>query len=410
MELMRKLEILGAAAKYDVSCASSGSDRRGVPGMLGNACSAGICHSFTEDGRCISLLKVLLSNDCVFDCKYCVNRRSNDVPRAFFTPRELASLTVEFYRRNYIEGLFLSSAVVGNPDRTMELLLETLRLLRGEFRFNGYVHMKIIPNADPALVEQAGLMADRMSVNMEFCSRRSLETLTTGKTFDNILTPMRYVRTRLEENQYDIVRYRGAPKFAPAGQSTQFIVGATPENDRRILGVTSKLYTDYRLKRVYYSAYVPVASDPLLPVPFGFQTPLRREHRLYQADWLLRFYRFSVDEIVTDREPDLPLDVDTKTAYALRHPDLYPVDVNRAPYELLLRVPGIGKVSAERIVRARRFSRLDEVSLKRIGVVLKRAQYFLEFGGRILGRVGPDYAGLREILRDGSAYEQVRLF
>ena len=317
---------------------------------------------------------------------------------------------MEFYRRNYIEGLFLSSAVTGTPDRTMELLLETLRLLRGELRFNGYVHMKIIPNADPALIEQAGLLADRVSVNMEFCSRRSLETLTTGKTFDNILTPMRYVRTRLEENQYDIVRYRSAPRFAPSGQSTQFIIGATPENDRRILGVTSRLYNEYRLRRVYYSAYVPVAADPLLPAPYGFKTPLQREHRLYQADWLLRFYRFSVDEIVSDAEPDLPLDVDPKTAYALRHPELYPVNVNRAPYELLLRVPGIGQRSAERIVRARRYAKLDETALKRIGVVLKRAQYFLEFGGHILGKVGPDYTGLRNILRDGSVYEQVRLF
>ena len=410
MDLLQKVEILGDAAKYDVSCASSGIQRNGKAGSIGSAASCGICHSFTENGRCISLLKILLSNACCYDCVYCVNRRSNDVPRASFTPEELSELTIEFYRRNYIEGLFLSSAVVRSPDYTMELFVKTLRLLRNEHRFRGYIHAKIIPSASPALIEQVGMLADRVSVNMEFVSKNSMRQLAGDKSHESILAPMDYIKARRDENQYEIVRYRNAPEFAPAGQTTQMIVGATPEHDHTILYAADKFYRQYRMRRVYYSAYIPLATHPLLPAPLSFTPPLLREHRLYQADFLLRFYQFSLDEIVSDAQPDLSLDVDPKIHYALAHPELYPVDINRAPYELLLRVPGIGVKSAKRIVEARRFGRIDECGMKKIGVVVKRAQYFVAFGGRILGNLAPDNPALRQVLRDGSAYEQVRLF
>ena len=376
MDVLKKLEILTDSAKYDVACTSSGSDRGPAAGKLGTTAPAGICHSFSADGRCISLLKVLMNNYCIYDCKYCVNRRSNDVPRAAFTPRELAELTIGFYRRNYIEGLFLSSAVIRSPDDTMELMIRALELLRTEYKFNGYIHAKTIPGADPALVEKLGLLADRLSVNIELPSERSLSLLAPDKTKQAILAPMRLVQQGVEQNRAELAVYRSAPRFAPAGQSTQMIVGASPETDRQILRLTESLYQRYSLKRVFFSAYIPVAENALLP-SLDTKPPLLREHRLYQADWLLRFYGFSADEILDDTAENFNPYLDPKCNWAVHHPEFFPVDVNRAPYEDLLRVPGIGVVSARRIRTARRESALTLAGLKRLGVVLKRARYFI---------------------------------
>ena len=380
-ELLKKLEVLTDAAKYDVACTSSGVDRPGRPGALGNAVKAGICHSFAADGRCISLLKVLLSNDCAYDCAYCVNRRSCDGPRATFTPEELCRLTVEFYRRNYIEGLFLSSAVVKNPDYTSELMLTTLKKLREEERFWGYVHVKAIPGADPRLTHALGLYADRMSVNIELPSQKSLALLAPQKSKEKILAPMGLIRDGIRENASDLARYRAAPKFVPAGQSTQMIIGATPETDRQILALTEGLYRKYQLKRVFFSAYMPVVSDRNLPAR-DTPPPLLREHRLYQADWLLRFYGFSAGEILDDQHPDFNPLLDPKCNWAVNHMEHFPVEVNRAPYEMLLRVPGIGVKSAKRIRAARRYAALDFDALKKLGVVLKRARYFILCNGK----------------------------
>ena len=388
-ELLKKLEVLTDAAKYDVACTSSGVDRPGRPGALGNAVKAGICHSFAADGRCISLLKVLLSNDCAYDCAYCVNRRSCDGPRATFTPEELCRLTVEFYRRNYIEGLFLSSAVVKNPDYTSELMLMTLKKLREEERFWGYVHVKAIPGADPRLTHALGLYADRMSVNIELPSQKSLALLAPQKSKEKILTPMGLIRDGIKENASDLARYRAAPKFVPAGQSTQMIIGATPETDRQILALTEGLYRKYQLKRVFFSAYMPVVSDRNLPAR-DTPPPLLREHRLYQADWLLRFYGFSAGEILDDQHPDFNPLLDPKCNWALNHMEHFPVEVNRAPYEILLRVPGIGVKSAKRIRAARRYAALDFDALKKLGVVLKRARYFILCGGKSISPLPMD--------------------
>ena len=388
-ELLKKLEVLTDAAKYDVACTSSGVDRPGRPGALGNAVKAGICHSFAADGRCISLLKVLLSNDCAYDCAYCVNRRSCDGPRATFTPEELCRLTVEFYRRNYIEGLFLSSAVVKNPDYTSELMLMTLKKLREEERFWGYVHVKAIPGADPRLTHALGLYADRMSVNIELPSQKSLALLAPQKSKEKILTPMGLIRDGIRENAADLARYRAAPKFVPAGQSTQMIIGATPETDRQILALTEGLYRKYQLKRVFFSAYMPVVSDRNLPAR-DTPPPLLREHRLYQADWLLRFYGFSAGEILDDQHPDFNPLLDPKCNWAVNHMEHFPVEVNRAPYEMLLRVPGIGVKSAKRIRAARRYAALDFDALKKLGVVLKRARYFILCGGKSISPLPTD--------------------
>ena len=388
-ELLKKLEVLTDAAKYDVACTSSGVDRSGRPGALGNAVKAGICHSFAADGRCISLLKVLLSNDCAYDCAYCVNRRSCDGPRATFTPEELCRLTVEFYRRNYIEGLFLSSAVVKNPDYTSELMLMTLKKLREEERFWGYVHVKAIPGADPRLTHALGLYADRMSVNIELPSQKSLALLAPQKSKEKILAPMGLIRDGIRENAADLVKYRAAPKFVPAGQSTQMIIGATPETDRQILALTEGLYRKYQLKRVFFSAYMPVVSDRNLPAR-DTPPPLLREHRLYQADWLLRFYGFSAGEILDDQHPDFNPLLDPKCNWALNHMEHFPVEVNRAPYEMLLRVPGIGVKSAKRIRAARRYAALDFDALKKLGVVLKRARYFILCGGKSISPLPTD--------------------
>ena len=399
MDIFEKLEILSAAAKYDVACTSSGVRRGGAAGTMGNAVSAGICHSFSADGRCISLLKVLMSNACIYNCKYCVNRREADRPRASFTPRELAELTLHFYRRNYIEGLFLSSAVVKDPDYTCERMIETLRPLREEYRFRGYIHAKAIPGADDRLVARLGTLADRMSVNIELPSEKSLSLLAPDKTKEAILRPMGLAARLGEENRRELVRYRHAPRFAPAGQSTQMIVGATEESDRQILKMTEGLYRKYRLKRVFFSAYTPVTEDSLLPA-LTTKPPLLREHRLYQADWLLRFYGFSADELADESAPTLDPRFDPKCAWALKHPEFFPVEVNRAAYEQLLRVPGVGVKSARRIVAARRQGSLDFDSLRRIGVVLKRARWFLTCRGRRAEGFAPGPAGLAMALLD----------
>ena len=384
MELSQKLEILADAAKYDAACTSSGLDRAGRPGTIGSTTLAGCCHSFSADGRCISLLKVLMTNVCAYDCQYCVNRRSNDLPRAAFTPRELCELTMGFYRRNYIEGLFLSSAVLVNPDYTTERMIEALRLLREEYRFGGYIHAKAIPGADPRLTYRLGLLADRMSVNIELPSAGSLALLAPDKKKENILTPMGQIRDGISLASRERKLCRHAPRFAPAGQSTQMIVGATPESDRQILTLTQGLYDKYHLKRVFYSAYMPVSNSPLLPAPQNFQPPLLREHRLYQADWLLRFYHFRAEELLDEEAPNLDPRLDPKCTWALRHLEFFPVEVNRADYEALLRVPGVGVRSARRILAARRVGPLTFEGLKRLGVVLKRAQYFLTCSGKPL--------------------------
>ena len=385
MDVLSKLEILTDAAKYDAACTSSGSRRGFRQGHIGNTSSsvAGCCHTFSADGRCVTLLKVLMSNCCVYDCAYCVNRRSNDTRRAAFTPEELADLTINFYRRNYIEGLFLSSGVLRNPDYTMEQMIRALRILREEYRFNGYIHAKAIPGAAPELVHQLGLLADRLSVNIELPSQQGLQALAPDKTREAILRPMGLIRDGAAQSKAELVKYRHAPVFAPAGQSTQLIVGATDDSDRHILHLTESLYRKYRLKRVFYSAYVPVVENSLLP-SLDTKPPLLREHRLYQADWLLRFYGFRAAELLDDAHPDFDPRLDPKCNWALRHLDRFPVEVMRADLETLLRVPGIGPTSARRIVSARRCGgTLRFEDLKKLGVVLKRAQYFITCGGRI---------------------------
>ena len=410
-DLQARLAILAAAAKYDVSCSSSGSSRQGPPGGLGSAYSAGICHTWAADGRCISLLKILLTNECVYDCAYCANRRSGDVPRASFTPREVAELTAAFYRRNYIEGLFLSSSVRRSPDDTMIDIARTLSLLRTEYRFGGYVHAKVIPGASPELVEAVGRLADRVSVNLELPSAKSLALLAPQKSAESVFRPMRLIGERIAQRCEDrrLALRRGRPLpalaspdgkaglvasgralargqfFAPAGQSTQIIVGATPETDLTLLRLSQGLYRKIGLKRVFYSAYIPVGAHPSLPAPDA-RPPLLREHRLYQADWLLRFYGFGAEELLDEGNPDLDPGLDPKSAWALRHMELFPVDANRADYETLLRVPGIGVRSAKRILAARRERRLDGENLRRLGVTMKRAQHFLSLPE---GRRGP---------------------
>mgnify|MGYP005968239585 CR=1 FL=1 len=407
--LMDKLTILADSAKYDVACTSSGASRTARAGTVGSCYAPGCCHAFTADGRCVSLLKVLMTNCCSFDCGYCVNRKSNDIPRATFAPRELAELTMEFYRRNYIEGLFLSSAVLGTPDYTTERMLAVLRLLRGEYRFGGYIHAKAIPGTSPELVQQLGYLADRLSVNVELPSERSLNLLAPDKGRHSIFRPMKQIAVSGAASREELTLYRHAPKFAPAGQSTQMIVGASPETDYHILKLTEGMYQKYNLKRVFYSAYIPVAEDTRLPA-LDTKPPLLREHRLYQADWLLRFYGFTSSELLDASHPDLDLSVDPKVDYALRHPELYPIEVNTADYELLLRIPGIGVTSARRIIAARKFGSLNEAGLKKIGVVLKRARFFITIQGRFPGSCTPDNPALRDILSDASPFLQPSLY
>lgn len=386
MDMMEKLAILADSAKYDVACTSSGIDRSGKAGSMGSTAAAGICHSFSADGRCISLLKVLMTNVCSYDCAYCVNRSSNDLPRAAFTPEELAELTIQFYRRNYIEGLFLSSAVLVSPDYTTERMIKTLELLRNRYKFRGYIHAKAIPGADALLVHRLGLLADRLSVNIELPSASSLNLLAPDKARKAIFSPMKQISQGVAQGKQALSLYKKPPTFAPAGQSTQMIVGASPESDRQIIQLTEGLYNNYQLKRVFFSAYIPVADDRRLPA-LTTKPPLLREHRLYQADWLLRFYQFTADEILDDASPNLDPHLDPKCNWAVHHLDQFPVDVNRADSHMLLRVPGIGPKSAMRIVQARRSGALGLAELKRIGVVLKRAQYFIVCRG-FLGASG----------------------
>lgn len=383
---MQKLEILTDAAKYDVACTSSGVERKGDGKYMGNCTKAGICHSFSSDGRCISLLKILMTNECIFDCKYCLNRKSNDVPRATFTPEEICTLTMEFYRRNYIEGLFLSSGIIQDPTFTMELLYRTIWLLRNQYHFNGYVHVKAIPGADPELVERMGYLADRMSVNLELPTAEGLRTLAPNKHRKNILTPMRQIQNGIHANKEELILYRKSPVFVSGGQSTQMIIGATPETDYQILNVADNLYQKFELKRVFYSAFVKVNEDKSLPaLPGG--PPLLREHRLYQADWLLRFYGFHAEELLSEQRPNFNEQIDPKCEWALRHLELFPVEINTASYEQILRIPGVGPKSAGRIVRARRYGSLDFDHLKKVGVVLKRAHYFITCNGKMMYRI-----------------------
>lgn len=420
MELSEKLAILADAAKYDVACTSSGVERKNTGYGTGNCIAPGICHSFSADGRCISLLKILFTNECIFDCRYCINRRSNDVPRASFTPQEVCDLTMGFYRRNYIEGLFLSSGILVSPDVTMELLYETLCRLRREYHFQGYIHVKVIPGADPELIERTGYLADRMSVNLELPTAEGLKALAPQKKRPKMLAPIRQVHQERKQNRQELTLYRHTPRFVPAGQSTQMIIGASGESDWQIMKVAEHMYRKYEMKRVFYSAFLRVNEDSLLPVlPGG--PPLLREHRLYQADWLLRFYGFETEELLSEDRPDFNLLLDPKCDWALRHLDRFPVEVMRADYDTLLRVPGIGYRSAGRIVKARRLGTLDYDNLKKMGVVLKRAIYFITCGGKQMYpvRLQEDYI-LRNLLdgkeklqagaRQTPAYEQLSLF
>jgi len=399
--ILDKLKLLAESAKYDVSCASSGTVRNNPSRGLGNTVGGmGICHSFTEDGRCISLLKIMLTNHCIYDCAYCINRKSNDISRATFSVSELVELTIEFYRRNYIEGLFLSSGVILNPDYTMERMVRVIKDLRTAHRFNGYIHLKSIPGCSQELVGEGGLYADRMSVNLEIPTEQNLKLLAPEKDFQSVFTPMRFIQQGMLQSQEDRRKFRHAPRFVPAGQSTQMIVGASPESDKDILFVTSALYKRPSMKRVYYSGFIPVnAYDKRLPAVR--QAPLVRENRLYQADWLLRFYQFRVDEIVDDRYPNLDMEVDPKLAWALRHPEFFPVDVHTADYPTLLRVPGIGVKSATLIISSRKFGRLSSDQLKKIGIVMKKARYFItcrELPMNTVNEASPEY--VRKILTE----------
>lgn len=420
MSIYEKLQILTDAAKYDVACTSSGVERKGDGTGIGNCSKAGICHSFSADGRCISLLKILFTNECIYDCKYCVNRSSNDVIRTSFTPDEICTLTMEFYRRNYIEGLFLSSGILKNPNYTMELICAALYKLRHVCNFQGYIHVKAIPGADPILIQKVGFLADRMSVNLELPTAESLRLLAPHKSRKNILAPMRLVQEKSKENRQELTLYKSAPRFVPAGQSTQMIIGASPETDYQILRVAESLYQKFGLKRVFYSAFVAVNEDKALPARTSDGPPLLREHRLYQADWLLRYYKFEANELLNEKNPNFNIFLDPKCNWALNHLEYFPVEVNRASYDVLLRVPGIGYKSAGRIVKARRFGSLGFEDLRKMGVVLKRALYFITCSGKMMykTKIEEDYItrnllNTKERLPDsvaGMNYQQLSLF
>ena len=420
MSIYEKLQILTDAAKYDVACTSSGVERKGDGTGIGNCSKAGICHSFSTDGRCISLLKILFTNECIYDCKYCVNRSSNDVIRTSFTPDEICTLTMEFYRRNYIEGLFLSSGILKNPNYTMELIYAALYKLRHVCNFQGYIHVKAIPGADPILIQKVGFLADRMSVNLELPTAESLRLLAPHKSRKNILAPMRLVQEKSKENRQELTLYKSAPRFVPAGQSTQMIIGASPETDYQILRVAESLYQKFGLKRVFYSAFVAVNEDKALPARTSDGPPLLREHRLYQADWLLRYYKFEANELLNEKNPNFNIFLDPKCNWALNHLEYFPVEVNRASYDVLLRVPGIGYKSAGRIVKARRFGSLGFEDLRKMGVVLKRALYFITCSGKMMykTKIEEDYItrnllNKKERLPDsvaGMNYQQLSLF
>lgn len=418
MTLFEKLTILSDAAKYDVACTSSGVDRSGNKTGMGNCLAPGICHTFSADGRCVSLLKILFTNECIFNCAYCLNNCNNDVCRASFTPEEICTITLEFYRRNYIEGLFLSSGILISPNYTMELIYQTLFLLRNKYHFNGYIHVKAIPGADPLLVQRTGYLADRMSINLELPTANALKKLAPYKSRRTILKPMRQIQNGITENKEELALYRSAPKFVPAGQSTQMIIGATPENDYQIMSVAEQLYDKFSLKRVFYSAFINVNEDSNLPMlPGG--PPLLREHRLYQADWLLRYYHFHVDELLSEARPNFNIYLDPKCDWAVRHLEYFPIEIQKADYRTLLRVPGIGYKSAQRIIRARRHANLGFDDLKRMGVVLKRALYFITCSGRMMypTKLDEDYI-VRNLVSDrtmvpkelrNQGYEQLTL-
>lgn len=407
--IKEKLAILADAAKYDVSCSSSGSNRKGVKGDLGNTSAFGICHSFTEDGRCISLLKILLTNHCIYDCVYCVSRRSNDIKRAAFTVEEIVDLTINFYRRNYIEGLFLSSGVFKDPNTTMERLVRVAKKLRLEERFNGYIHLKTIPGASDELIREAGLYADRLSINLEIPTKEGLKLLAPEKDHKQMLSNVEFVKNELAINTIEKQKYKHAPKFAPAGQTTQMIIGATNETDQKIIHVADYMYQKLSLKRVYYSGYVPVLQDNRLP-SLQSQVPVVRENRLYQADWLMRYYGFAPNEIVDERQPFLDLEIDPKLAWALRNSHLFPIDINQAPREMLLRIPGVGVRSVQKILMARKFQTLSYYDLKKMGVTLSRAKYFITCSGAtpLAGTIDP--LRLRGLLLAQSHSKHKQLF
>lgn len=396
MELKEKLRILAGAAKYDVSCSSSGSNRSSKKGTLGSVSSSGICHSYTPDGKCISLLKILFTNYCIYDCSYCINRRSNNIERASFTVREVIDLTINFYRRNYIEGLFLSSSIIKNPNYTMELLFNVVSELRNKYNFRGYIHLKAIPGADDELIKKAGLLVDRMSVNLELPSSSSLKLLAPEKDKKSILKPMNDIKNNIIINKEERKKYKNSPIFVPGGQSTQLIIGATNESDLKILNLSENLYNKFNLKRVYYSAYIPVNNDKNLPEIK--QPPTLREHRLYQSDWLLRFYGFKANEILNTNNPNLDINFDPKTSYALNNIDKFPVEINLAPFNTLIRVPGIGLKGAKKIVSARKLNSLDFYDLKKMGIVIKRAQFFITCNGKYYGCVSFDDEKIRKAL------------
>ena len=419
--LNEKLRILADAAKYDAACTSSGVDRKNGSMGTGNAVACGICHSFSADGRCISLLKILLTNDCCYDCVYCVNRVGNDTERATFSPDEVCTLTMGFYRRNYIEGLFLSSAVYRNPSYTMELIYETVLRLRTVYHFHGYIHVKAIPGADPQLIQQTGFLVDRMSCNLELPKAEGLRSLASNKPRRQLLKPMRQIQQQITVSKHEVALYRHAQPFVPAGQSTQMIIGATGESDYQIMSVSEALYGRFKMKRVFYSAYVGVNEDSRLPA-VGTLPPLLREHRLYQADWLIRFYGFKAAELLSKRQPNFNLLLDPKCDWAVRHLEAFPVEVMTADYYQLLRVPGLGVNSARRICRARRYGGLRFEDLKKMGVVLKRAMYFITCQGRVYMPFRMDerfittnLLGLKErlpenVVRSGDTFRQLNLF
>ena len=412
MQLVEKLKVLSDSAKYDVSCSSSGSDRKRKQGGVGNAALGGICHSWSSDGRCISLLKVLFSNYCIYDCKYCVNRISNDVKRASFTPEELADLTINFYRRNYIEGLFLSSGIMKNPDYTMELMIRAVKKLREEYNFCGYIHMKAIPGASAENIRLAGLYSDRLSVNIELPSESGLKLLAPQKEPDKILRPMNQIKEAIVEAKELKPIIKSTPMFVPAGQTTQLIVGATADSDYKILRLSQKLYDQISLKRVYYSAYVPINSHPDLPAVYS-TPPMLREHRLYQADWLLRFYGFRANELLNENNENFDLLLDPKCDWALNNLDKFPVEINTADYPMLLRIPGIGVQSAKRLYQARKLGKVTFEDLKKFRVVLKRAKYFITCMGKYYGETNFESNDIRNKIvacEDESPYEQISLF
>lgn len=406
-----KLRILSDAAKYDVSCSSSGSSRKNTNNGLGNAARNGICHSWSADGRCISLLKILMTNYCIYDCKYCINRKDNDIERAILSPEEIVKLTINFYRRNYIEGLFLSSGIIKSADYTMELMIAVAKKLRLEEKFNGYIHMKVIPGASRQLINEIGLYVDRVSVNIEFAENTALKLLAPDKKATDISTSMGLIRKNMIENAEDKKIFKSTPSFIPAGQTTQMIIGASGESDYAILARSENLYKNFDLKRVYYSGYVPVNKSGIL-VSTEQAVPMIREHRLYQADWLLRFYDFKADEILDEKDPFVDPLLDPKTNWAIKNSHFFPIEINKASYKDLLRVPGIGVTSAKRIVMTRKYSTIRYEHLKKLGIVIKRAKYFIVVNGEFLGFKKENPKLLRNALmeKEKMVTEQLRLF